>query len=72
MWKYGICPDPYFPVFGLNTKKYGPEKTPYFDIFHAVTVSVTRRRHNVLLNVTILKDRTIPIIKKNEKEVTSK
>ena len=26
----------YFPVFGLNTEKYGPEKTPYFDTFHAV------------------------------------
>ena len=27
---------PYFPVFGLNTGKYGPEKTPYLDHFHAV------------------------------------
>ena len=27
---------PYFPVFGLNTKIYGPEKTPYWDTFHAV------------------------------------
>ena len=27
---------PYFPVFGLNTGKYGPEKTPYLDTFHAV------------------------------------
>ena len=26
----------YFPVFGLNTGKYGPEKTPYLDTFHAV------------------------------------
>ena len=23
-----------FPLFGLNTGKYGPEKTPYLDIFH--------------------------------------
>ena len=23
-------------VFGLNTEKYGPEKTPYLDTFHAV------------------------------------
>ena len=34
---------PYFPVYGLtvfvfspNTGKYGPEKTPYLDTFHAV------------------------------------
>ena len=27
---------PYFPLFGLNTGKYGPEKTPYLDTFHAV------------------------------------
>ena len=29
---------PYFPVFSLNTGKYGPEKTPYLDTFHAVTI----------------------------------
>ena len=27
---------PHFPVFGLNTGKYGPEKTPYLRTFHAV------------------------------------
>ena len=26
----------YFPVFGMNTGKYGPEKTLYLDTFHAV------------------------------------
>ena len=26
----------YFPAFGLNTGKYGPEKTPHLDSFHAV------------------------------------
>ena len=25
-----------FPVFSLNMGKYGPEKTPYSDTFHAV------------------------------------
>ena len=25
----------YFPVFGMNTGKYGPEKTLYLDTFHA-------------------------------------
>ena len=27
--KYGVLSGPYFPVFGLNTGNYGPEKTPY-------------------------------------------
>ena len=38
-WKvseYGVFPDPYFPVLGLNTGIYGPEKTPYLETFHAV------------------------------------
>ena len=50
MPKYGFFSGPYFPVFGLNTEiygvnlrvqskygKYGPEKTPDLDTFHAVT-----------------------------------
>ena len=39
MWKmskYGAISGPYFPVFGLNTGKYGPDVTPYLDTFHAV------------------------------------
>ena len=34
--KYGVFSDPYFPVFSSNTGKYGPEKPPYLDTFHAV------------------------------------
>ena len=44
--KYGVFSGPYFPAFGLNTPylsvfslnvgKYGLEKTPYLDTFHAV------------------------------------
>ena len=34
--KHGVFPGPYFPVFGLNTGKHEPEKTSYFDTFHAV------------------------------------
>ena len=33
MSKYGVISD-------LNTVKYGPEKTPYLDIFHAVSGAV--------------------------------
>ena len=36
--KYGVFSGPYFPVIGLSTGKYGLEKTPYFDTFHAVKV----------------------------------
>ena len=51
--KYGVFSGPYFPAFRLNTKryvvslriqsecgKYGPEKTPRLDTFHAVFVSM--------------------------------
>ena len=38
MSKYGVISGPYFPVLGLKTGKYGPEKTPYLDTFHAVYV----------------------------------
>ena len=27
-----------FRIFEMNTGKYGPEKTPYLNIFHAVDV----------------------------------
>ena len=36
MSKYEVISDLYFPAVGLNTGKYGPETTPYFDTFHAV------------------------------------
>ena len=43
MSKYGGFSGPYFPVFGLNTGKYGTgkyglEKAPYLDTFHAVNL----------------------------------
>ena len=45
MCKYGVFSGLFFLAFGLNTNryvfspnagKYGPEKTPYLDTFHAV------------------------------------
>ena len=36
MSKYGVFSGPYFPIFSPNTGKFGPEKTPYLDNFHAV------------------------------------
>ena len=40
MSRYGVISGPHFPVFGLNTGKYGPEITPYLDAFHAVINAV--------------------------------
>ena len=36
--KYEVFSGPYFPVFGLNTGKYGPGKTPYLDTFHVLVL----------------------------------
>ena len=36
VFKYGVSSGPYFPVFGLNTGKYGPGKTLYLRTFHTV------------------------------------
>ena len=38
MSKYGVFFGRYFPVFALSAGKYGPEKTPHLDTFHAVPV----------------------------------
>ena len=48
MSKYGVISGPHFPVFGLNTGKYGPEITPYLDTFRAVAVSVAASKSIVL------------------------
>ena len=34
--KYEVFSGPYFPVFSLNTGKYGQEKSPYLHSFRAV------------------------------------
>ena len=36
MFENGVFSGSYFPVFGLNTGKYGPEKTPYLGTFHTM------------------------------------
>ena len=38
MSKCGVFSGPYFPALGLNTGKYGLEKTPYLDTIHAVNM----------------------------------
>ena len=46
--KYGVISGLYFPVFGLNTGKYGPEITPYLDTFHAVIEKISNFHHREL------------------------
>ena len=50
--KYGIFSAPHFPVFRLSTGKYGPEKTPYLDSFHAVTTISQQRKQKILFLAT--------------------
>ena len=40
MSKYAVFSGPYFSVFGLNTGKYAPEKTPCLDTFYVVHYSI--------------------------------
>ena len=35
-----VFPGQYFPVFGVNTGKYGPEKTPYLYTFYTVFILI--------------------------------
>ena len=63
MSKYGVFSDLYFSAFGLNTEryylsvfspnagKYGPEKTPYLDTFHAVQSLHHRDAFQTLSNI---------------------
>ena len=45
VYKYRAFSVPYFPVFSPNIGKYGPEKTPYLDTFHAVFYSTFCMKH---------------------------
>ena len=56
--KYGVFSGLYFPVFKLSTGKYGPEKTPYLDTFHAIVSivmakGVAKRCHDNLISFFI-------------------
>ena len=46
--KYGVISGQHFPLFGLTTGKYGPERTLYFDTFHAVKITKRRISQNVI------------------------
>ena len=51
MSKYGVFSGRYFPVFSPNTGKYGPEITPYLDIFHAVDSTASKKIQKCLRKI---------------------
>ena len=67
---------PYFPVFGLNSGKYRPEKTPYLNTFHAVTVISIHSSLEVYLylrqsNTLILRDSRVIILGALERKAST-
>ena len=65
MSKYGVFSGPYFPVFGLNTGKYRPEKTPYLNTFtQCVSVLIVLQ---VILKIHANKSSPFNVPRKNEK-----
>ena len=46
MSKCGVFSGLYFPVFGLNTRKYEPEKTLYLNTLRAVFIVKNNKLHN--------------------------
>ena len=53
--KYGVISGPYFPVFRLNTEKYGAEITPYLDTFQVVNTTQKSRRFNFCMLIFVYK-----------------
>ena len=47
---------PYFPTFGLNTGKYGAEKTPYLEAFQAELPAATNNKNIYILGDSVVKD----------------
>ena len=45
MSKNGAFSGPYFPVFEMKTGKFGSEKAPYLDTFHAVDLLMVSMNH---------------------------
>ena len=64
MSKYGVISGSYFPVFSLNTGKYGPEITPYLDTFHAVleitnNLNIRNGEHALIVQTHTDKDNSV-------------
>ena len=57
--KYGVISVAYFPVFSLNTGKYGTEITLYLDTFHAVNTGKSFYSMAGKVVKTLIEDRQI-------------
>ena len=44
---------PYFPVVSPNAGKYGPEKSPHLDTFHAVDVIKSIKTLSSMANASV-------------------
>ena len=52
MPKYGVISGPYFPVFSLNTGKYGPRITPYLGTLRSAVKNVALK---IGYNISLVK-----------------
>ena len=59
MSKYRIFSGLYFSLFSPNTGKYGPEKIPYLDTFHAVVLMISVILGGPMINVNDFKLETM-------------
>ena len=55
MSKRRVFSGPYFLVFGLNTRKYGPQKTPYLDTFLTVLKTINLVESSIISNKVLNK-----------------
>ena len=51
--RYGVFSGPYFPVFGMTTEKYGPEKNCLFGHF-SLRAKAVQKGENCLYYVKVL------------------
>ena len=59
--KYGVISGPYFPVFGVDTGKYGPKISSYLDTFHA-RYGISFPSKNTLNYAKIMNSKSSPIL----------
>ena len=55
MSKHRVFSGPYFLIFGLNTRKYGPQKTPYLDTFLTVLKTINLVESCIISNKVLNK-----------------
>ena len=58
-------------VFSPNTGKYGPEKTPYLDTFHAVLPPKIAKSKNIPFVITYYENAEVVVLRFFTKKVFS-